>query len=138
MVRMFASAVLAAFLVLSPLALRDASAQSAPAMVQSMLYFGLVNADGGVSEQEWSTFLADEVAPRFPDGLTVLSAYGQGSSTKPGNLPMLGATTKVLIVVHPDTAEATGKLADLKNAYKERFGKIGVFHTRQAVEIVAD
>lgn len=138
MPRFIVAVVLAAFLAASPLMGRGASAQSDTAMVQSMLYFGLVNADGGVSEQEWSAFLADEVAPRFPDGLTVLSAYGQGSSTKPTNLPMLGATTKVLIVVHPDTAEATGKLADLKNAYKERFGKIGVFHTRQPVEVVAD
>jgi hypothetical protein len=30
-----------------------------------------------VSETEWSDFLAREVTPRFPDGLTVLGANGQ-------------------------------------------------------------
>ena len=31
-----------------------------------------------VSEEAWRTFLADEVTPRFPDGLTVLDAAGGG------------------------------------------------------------
>lgn len=138
MSRLIAAAVLAAALILSPLAGRDALAQSDTAMVQSTLYFGLESPDGGVSEQEWATFLADEISPRFPDGLTVLSAYGQGFSTKAYGTPMLSETTKMLIVVHPDAAEATDKLAELKRIYKERFAKTGVFHTRQPVEIVTD
>lgn len=136
MSRLIAAALLAAVLALSPLAVRDAAAQSDTQTIQSTLYFGMESPEGGISEQEWATFVIDEVAPRFPDGLTVLSAYGQGSSTKP--LPMLGETTKVLIVVHPDTPEASSKLAELKTLYKERFGQTGVFHTRQSVEIVTD
>jgi len=138
MSRLIAAAVLAAALAFSPLAGRDALAQSDTPMVQSTLYFGLENPDGGVSEQEWATFLADEVTPRFPDGLTVLSAYGQGSSTKAYGTATLGETTKMLIIVHPDAAEATDKLTDLKKIYKERFAQTGVFHTRQPVQIVAD
>lgn len=30
-----------------------------------------------IGEEEWAAFLAAEVAPRFPDGLTVLTGYGQ-------------------------------------------------------------
>lgn len=138
MVRLLTSAILAAILVLSPLADRPALAQSDTAMIQSTLYFGLVNKDGGVSEQEWSSFLADEVARRFPDGLTVVSAYGQGSSTKAYGTPMNGQTARMLIIVHPRSPEAADKLAELKTIYKERFPETGVFHTRQAVEIVAD
>ncbi|MGX1306905.1 hypothetical protein AB7M35_001625 [Amorphus suaedae] len=136
MPRFIVAVVLAAFLAASPLMGRDASAQSDTAMVQSTIYFGMESPDGGVSEQEWSTFLADEVTPRFPDGLTVLSAYGQGTSTKASGV--LTETTKMLVIVHPDTAEATGKLGELKSIYKERFHQTGVFHTRQPVEVVAD
>jgi hypothetical protein len=138
MSRLLVSAVLAALLVLSPLSGGSASAQSDTTMVQSTLYFGLVSPAGGVSEQEWSSFLADEVTPRFPDGLTVVSAYGQGWSTKAYGTPMNGETTKMLIIVHPDATEAADKLSELKRLYKERFGEIGVFHTRQPVEIVGD
>jgi len=42
------------------------------------LVFGLSRkAREDVSEVEWSDFLAREVTPRFPDGLTVLAANGQ-------------------------------------------------------------
>ncbi|WP_051089700.1 DUF3574 domain-containing protein [Amorphus coralli] len=136
MSRLMFAAALAGALLLSPLAPRVALAQSDSPMVQSTVYFGLESPDGGVSEQQWATFVADEIAPRFPDGLTVLSAYGQGASTKP--LPMLGETTKVLILVHPDTPEAAEKLGTLKALYKERFAETGVFHTRQPIEIVTD
>jgi hypothetical protein len=30
-----------------------------------------------VSEADWAAFLAREVTPRFPEGLTVLAAHGQ-------------------------------------------------------------
>ncbi len=68
----------------------------------------------------------------------MLSAYGQGWATKAYGTPMNGETTKMLIIVRPDTAEATDKLSELKKLYKERFGETGVFHTRQPVEIVGD
>lgn len=42
------------------------------------LVFGLSRKEReDVSEAEWSDFLAREVTPRFPDGLTVLAANGQ-------------------------------------------------------------
>ena len=36
---------------------------------------------GEVSDAEWRAFLETEVTPRFPDGLTVLTAYGQWRSS---------------------------------------------------------
>jgi len=42
------------------------------------LVFGLARKDRlDVPESEWEEFLAREVTPRFPDGLTVLSGSGQ-------------------------------------------------------------
>lgn len=132
------AACLAAALMLAPLAIapRSADAQGTvvPA-VESRLYFGMSSEDGsGVSEQEFATFLRDEVTPRFPDGLTLVSVYGQSSGSTAPNV--IQERTKLLILVHEDTPEAAAKLAELKEIYRERYGQIGVFHTRSPVEIV--
>jgi len=138
-IRTILYAVTAALLILSPM--RAAMAQSTPeaaAMAQSTLYFGLRSPAGGVSEQQWTRFLAEQVTPRFPDGLTVLNAYGQSGTNAGDAGSVLREQTKVLIIVHPDTAEARETLAGLKEIYKERFPEAAVFHTRSAVEIVTE
>src|SRR5215831_18665015 len=62
---------------------------SAPqqAMQQIELMFGR-NIGGrlGVSETAWSRFLAREVTPRFPDGLTVVDASSQWRDKERGAL----------------------------------------------------
>ena len=50
----------------------------AEAFSRTELFFGTAKPDGtAVTEAEWTAFLADEITPRFPDGLTVLSGMGQ-------------------------------------------------------------
>jgi hypothetical protein len=115
-------------------AAQDAAAAARNA-VQSTLYFGLKSQNGaGVSEQEWAAFLAEVVTPRFPDGLTVVSAYGQGSS--PGPDAVLAELTKVLIIVHSDNKRDAEKIAEIKAKYSKQFDQPGVFHTESDVRIV--
>src|SRR5215203_4392269 len=46
--------------------------------LRTELYFGTAKADSStITEDEWKIFLADVVTPRFPDGFTVLTGYGQ-------------------------------------------------------------
>ena len=62
------------------------------------LLFGLGKQGGAeVSEEEWRGFIETEVTPRFPDGLTVLTAYGQwrGRSGEVAREP-----SRVLIIWH--------------------------------------
>jgi hypothetical protein len=116
----------------------DAGAQDAAtgvAAVQTTLYFGLKTADGrGISEQQWSTFLAEVVTPRFPQGLTVVTAYGQGAG--PRTDTGLAELTKVLIVVHPDDAAKAEAIAEIKAQYSREYGGAAVFHTEADVRIV--
>ena len=50
-------------------------------MARLELLFGTLRKDAAaISEDDWASFLAAEVTPRFPDGLTVLSGYGQWRS----------------------------------------------------------
>src|SRR5688572_435979 len=48
------------------------------AVLADRLFCGLSIPGGGeVSEAEWRAFIAEEVTPRFPDGLTIWRAEGQ-------------------------------------------------------------
>lgn len=100
------------------------------AMVRNELYFGLARkAAAPVSDSEWAAFVDTEVAPRFPDGLTVVDAYGQwrGSDGQIGR-----ERSKVLIIWHPASAEADGKLEAIRTAYKTRFAQESVMRVDAA------
>jgi len=101
--------------------------------IETHLYFGLKTENGqGISEQAWQQFLADVVTPRFPDGLTVLEAYGQSSR----NPAPEGQQTRLLIVVHPDTEAAAIAVREIKTIWKDRYPSAGLFHTESDVRIV--
>ena len=47
-------------------------------MLRTELYFGMGRSDGSeISQDQWEAFVRDEITPRFPGGLTVVSARGQ-------------------------------------------------------------
>lgn len=88
------------------------------AQLRTTLYFGTTRPTGAVSELEWQMFLRDEVTQRFPDGLTVWDAQGQWKSAK-GTIDQ--ERTKVLLLVHPDTAKARGAVQDVIEKYRRVF-----------------
>ena len=96
----------------------DPQCGSASAQVRTTLYFGLSKQKGSVSELEWQMFLKDEVTSRFPQGLTVWEAEGQwkGADGAIGH-----ERTKVLLLVHPDTAAARDSIRSLMTQYRKVF-----------------
>jgi Protein of unknown function (DUF3574) len=90
---------------------------SAP-QVRTTLYFGLARPKGTVTELEWQIFLRDEVTRRFPDGLTVWEAEGQWR-TPAGSIDH--EQSKVLLLVHPDTAAAQQSVLAVIEAYRKTF-----------------
>ncbi|MEX0839244.1 MAG: DUF3574 domain-containing protein [Parvibaculum sp.] len=132
----FACLVVLAF-VIAPLPRDAAFADPLSGVVQTTLYFGLDLADGGkVNERDWTRFLAEVVTPRFPDGLTVVDAYGQWRDPSVEATPILREATKVVIIVHDATPGAVSALADIKTDYMDRFGQKSVFHTETPVRVV--
>ncbi len=90
------------------------------------LFFGLGNADNPqvVSDDEWNGFLEDIITREFPDGLTVLDAYGQYTDSASGAL--IKEKTKVLIILVPrDDGSAPG-IDRIIEEYKRRFSQQGV------------
>src|SRR5688572_28667264 len=95
----------------------DCGASSA-AQVRTTLYFGLARPKGTVTELEWQMFLRDEVTRRFPDGLTVWEAEGQWR-TPAGTIDH--EQSKVLLLVHPETAAARQSVQAVIEAYRRMF-----------------
>lgn len=91
--------------------------RKAEAWARTELYFGTQKPGGAVvSDDEFQQFLDAEVTPRFPDGLTLLSGYGQFLSSS-GDL--VREHSKVLILFYPaQTEEVNRKLEDIREAYK--------------------
>lgn len=87
-------------------------------MLRAELSFGR-NIGGrlGVSEAQWVRFVAGELTPRFPDGLTVLDGKGQWR----GPSGLVREPSKIVIVVTADDAGARERIADATKAYLTRF-----------------
>jgi hypothetical protein len=87
----------------------------------------MASRDGrGVSEQAWDGFLASVVTPRFPDGLTVLSGYGQYQGA--GATAIVREPAKVLLLVHAATAQHEQAIAEIIAGYRRAFDQEAVLH----------
>jgi hypothetical protein len=95
--------------------------------VNEYLYFGTAKPDGVVSIEEWSGFLKTVVTPLFPEGLTVLNAYGQWRSSD-------GLTSSedayVLNLVHTENIEADSAIELIMEKYKSQFQQESVMRVR--------
>src|SRR3954463_16389539 len=90
---------------------------SAP-QLRTTLYFGLARPKGAVSELEWQLFLRDEVTARFPEGLTVWEAEGQWRRS---DGVVDHERSKVLLLVHADTAVARAGVQRVIERYRRSF-----------------
>jgi hypothetical protein len=96
----------------------------AAAYARLELLFGLGKQGGGeVSEEEWRAFLETEVTPRFPDGLTVLAAYGQWRS-RSGEVAR--EPSRALVIWHRRGAGGEADVEAIRAAYKSQFGQESV------------
>jgi hypothetical protein len=74
----------------------------------------------GVSESEFSRFLSSEIAPRFPDGLTVADA--QDLQPKPA-ADVLYGPSKVVMIVLPGRPDDAAQLDAIRKAYVSEFNQ---------------
>jgi hypothetical protein len=97
-----------------------ASAQ-APACLppqKPMLDVELLLGRGKASDARWRDFLAREVTPRFPDGLTVYETAGQWRN--PATNLIVREKSRVLRIIVPADS-APDKIAAVAEAYKKQF-----------------
>ena len=109
--------------VTAPQAQSDLCGQVSAAQLRTTLYFGTARPKGTVSELEWQVFLRDEVTTRFPDGFTVWDAQGQWRA--PGGT-IDQERSKILLVVHTDSATARAAIQELILKYRQAFDQQSV------------
>ncbi len=85
---------------------------------------------GAVSDAEWASYLAQEVTPRFPDGLTAIDAAGQWRDPS-GTITR--ERSKMLILVVFDAPAHLPRVKAIIDAYLKRFNQQSVLHTERAV-----
>jgi len=94
----------------------SANAQSCAGNAQAMARTELLFGAGHVSPTQWKDFLAREVTPRFPYGLTVLDGYGQWKAPD-GHIAK--EKSHVLLIWHG--FDQGSKIDAIRDAYKQRF-----------------
>ena len=76
-----------------------------------------------VTDAAWREFLANEVTPRFPDGLTVLDGSGQW---RDGVGTMVRERTKVVIILAKPGGDGMQRTDEIAAAYRRAFGQESV------------
>jgi hypothetical protein len=97
------------------------------------LCFGL-SADSGrttFTQHEWQQFVDQEIAPRFPDGFTVVQAEGFWRS---GEVTVT-EPSRILMVVAPDNQETQKTLDAIANAYVQRFRQESVLQIKTPAHV---
>lgn len=115
--------------------LPDAPAQAAveacPAgtgqFTEYRLYFGRNRADTEVvSDKAWDAFLANEVTPRFPAGLTVVDAAGQWRDSTGA---IVREKSKLVVILTGADDAGLPRTDQVVQAYKEMFAQEAVLRT---------
>jgi hypothetical protein len=107
---------------------REACPAGLQAMTRYELFFGRnIGPREGVSDEDWRVFAAAEIAPRFPDGFTVIDTMGQWRDDKGA---VAGERGKEMIVIA--TMDEGAKLDAIRAAYKTRFKQDAVLEVRSS------
>jgi hypothetical protein len=98
------------------------------------LYFGSGKPDGSsVTDKEFAAFVDQEITPRFPDGLTLLTGYGQykGQSGR-----IVKEKSFVLVLLTEKTAkEANAKIEAIRKLYKGAFKQESVLRVDESTRV---
>lgn len=97
--------------------------------VRTELFFGLSRPHGRITEGQFARFVDEEVTPRFPDGLTLLSGLGQ-FRLESGEI--IEERSKLLVVLHGGDDVASKQLEEIRSEYIDQFDQQSVLRTDEA------
>jgi hypothetical protein len=96
------------------------------------LYFGLNSPNGMVSDTAWQRFLDREVAPRLPEGFTILESVGYYRDQRTGRTER--EPSRVLLVYYRESqSQTTHALTELAALYKRLFNQQSVLRITSSV-----
>lgn len=71
-----------------------------------------------ISETEFKRFVDEQIAPRFPEGLTIVSGNGRFKDAR-GNI--VQETSKLLVILYPFGQERSKQIEEIRTAYRMQF-----------------
>lgn len=100
-------------------------------MISAELFFGRGIGGRTVSEKQFAAFLAAEITPRFPDGLTVLDAQGQWRNRDRGAIQH--EASKLVKIIFADDGRRRADIEAIAASYKLKFHQQSVLMSLQPV-----
>lgn len=100
-------------------------------MARTELYFGTEKPGPDVSNRQFHTFLATQITPRIPDGLTVYQGYGQFKDST-GRIVRERALVVVLFYPTGTSTDSGAKIEAIRTAYKKAFQQESVLRADSA------
>ncbi len=101
-------------------------------MVETQLFFGMSKPKGGVvSPAQWEAFVKREVAPRFPEGFTVVEGAGfwlDGQTKR-----TISEKSKVILRLHGEDAASDQAITAIIDGYKTQFEEEAVLRVDRPV-----
>jgi hypothetical protein len=88
-------------------------------LVAELLFGRDIGRSLGVSDTAWTDFVAREIVPRFPDGLTITDAVGERRDPDSGKT--VEEPSKHVEIVLPGRADDDARLDAVVEAYKRTF-----------------
>ncbi len=90
-----------------------------PKVIAELLFGRDIGRHVGVSEAAWTRFVAREITPRFPDGLTISNAVGQWRDRTSGKT--VREPSKLVMIVLPGNDDDQVRIEAVASAYKHEF-----------------
>jgi hypothetical protein len=101
------------------------SATAAEVWHRTELYFGTSKSNGSeVSDAEFAGFVDQQITPRFPDGLTLLTGYGQFRNS--AGVTIREKSLVLILFYPPQTLDANKKVQEIREEYKRMFSQESV------------
>ena len=97
--------------------------------IRTELFFGSLKPDGTeVTAAEFDRFLDEEITPRFPEGLTLLTGYGQFRNAQ-GTI--VQENSRLLILLYPleFRKDSSDKIEQIRELYNQRFQQESVLRS---------
>jgi hypothetical protein len=90
-----------------------------PREIAELVFGRRIGTQGEVGEAAWQRFVAREITPRFPEGITLIAAGGQWRN--PGNGRIVREPATVVIIAMPGRPDDSQRLDAIADAYKSLF-----------------
>ena len=124
-IRCIRAAAALTVLAFSAAAARGADPPPCPAdtdrWTEYRLFFGRSQGTAEVvTDEAWRAFLAEEITPRFPDGLSVLDAAGQW---RDASGTIVRERSKLVLILAEPGASGMQRTEEIARAYRQTFGQ---------------